>query len=351
VLETGQIIVRLDNQVIQTVPLTAAGLTIGRTPDNTLPLPNPLVSRRHADLQLGPEGAVITDRGSANGTFIGGTQLLPNQPQPMLPGVGVQIGPFVLTYEPPGGIPAPEDHPPPREPELPPEPPPAEIPVPTEVPAEQPAEQPADAPATDTTVADVPMTVVPTPIPVVLEPLVRPPVAPQSRPPALPTRDQISRYINNLPVIFHDNDFLRRYLLIFESIWEPLEHRQDHIDMYLSPRTSPAEFLPWIAGWIGISLAEHWPEGRRRQLLSEGVDLYRWRGTRYGMARMIEVCTGLTPEITDLATGGSGRPPQPFVFRVVITIPPDSGVDPAFVEELIRTHKPAHAGYILELRS
>jgi hypothetical protein len=29
------------------------------------------------------------------------------------------------------------------------------------------------------------------------------------------------------------------------------------------------------------------------------MDLYRWRSTRYGLTRMIEVCTGLTPEISD----------------------------------------------------
>src|SRR5204862_3065515 len=55
-----------------------------------------------------------------------------------------------------------------------------------------------------------------------------------------------SLYLYNLPDIFQENDFLRRFLLIFEDIWEPLEQRQDHTAMYLEPRTCPASFLPWL---------------------------------------------------------------------------------------------------------
>lgn len=152
-----------------------------------------------------------------------------------------------------------------------------------------------------------------------------------------------SIYSRYLPDIFQENDFLQRFLYIFEDIWEPLEQRQDHIHMFFDPRTCPTSFLPWLASWLGLSFNPHWPEARRRQLLAQAMELYRWRGTRYGLIRIIEVCTGITPTITENSL-------EPFVFRVRITLS-NSTVDRELIEELIQTHKPAHAGYILEVNT
>lgn len=304
----GQIIIQLEGTVVQTIPLSAPVLSIGRTPDNGLTLPHPMVSRRHAELRLQPEGLILTDVGSSNGTFVEGARLLPHQPRLLTSGTVFQIGPFQLIYQ--GG-------------------------------AE--ARQEADG--------DKPEAVEELPVDVqAVEPVASPEPAMPPAPPAPPRPTYlapaplgpVSRYLNDLPVIFQDNDFLGRFLLIFETIWEPLEQRQDHIEMYFDPRTCPASFLGWLASWLDLSVNAHWPESRIRRLLAEAMDLYRWRGTRYGLTRMIEVCTGLTPHVSD-------DPAQPFVFRVSVEIPPGSDVDRRLVEDLILAHKPAHSGYILEV--
>jgi phage tail-like protein len=163
--------------------------------------------------------------------------------------------------------------------------------------------------------------------------------------PALPLPAPIARtsaYLRHLPIIFQDNDFLGRYLLLFESIWEPLERRQDHVESYFDPATCPASFLPWLAGWLDPSLDTQWPEARLRALLGEAVELYRWRGTRYGLARTIELCTGLTPIILD-------DPATPFVFHVRLVVPEGTDVDRRRLEGLIQAQKPAHAGYVLDV--
>jgi phage tail-like protein len=131
-------------------------------------------------------------------------------------------------------------------------------------------------------------------------------------------------------------------LLIYESVWEPLERRQDHLALYFDPRTCPAELLPWLARWLELQLDPHWPESRRRALVAEAMELYRWRGTAYGMTRMLEVCTGLTPSITE-------DPAQPHTFRIALRIPAGHDVRREVVEELVRAHKPAHVGYVLEI--
>ena len=98
--------------------------------------------------------------------------------------------------------------------------------------------------------------------------------------------------------------------------------------------------LAWMAEWLNLELDAHWPERRRRELLREAMQLYRWRGTRYGLTRMLEICTDQQVKITE-------DPNQPFVFR--ITIPAYTDVSRDFIERLVRAHKPAHVGYVLEM--
>jgi pSer/pThr/pTyr-binding forkhead associated (FHA) protein len=50
--------------------------TIGRTPDNSIPLDKPEVSRRHARLMLGDDGTyTLVDNGSNNGTYVNGDRV------------------------------------------------------------------------------------------------------------------------------------------------------------------------------------------------------------------------------------------------------------------------------------
>jgi P2-related tail formation protein len=103
------------------------------------------------------------------------------------------------------------------------------------------------------------------------------------------------------------------------------------------------EWLPWMASWFGIVLEDHWNEARKRSLLMRVMDVYRWRGTSYGLERVIEACVGVRPRI-DVA------PDNPFVFRVSVRPPHDA--DAYFehdLNEIIAAHKPAHAGYQLEI--
>lgn len=310
--ETRRIIVQKGESLLQTVALDRPVLTIGRTPENGLTLADTLVSRHHAELRLEPEGLTLTDLHSSNGTFVEGTRLPPDQPRLLTNGTRIQIGPFLLTYQAGGdngkGKDAERDN----------------LSALAMAPAEEALIQPVQAMRPVQELARAPMNI------------------PRPTAPAPVATDTVSMYIESLPVIYADNDFLGRFLLLFQNVWEPLEQRQDHIDMYFDPRTSPANFLPWLASWLDLSFNQHWPETRRRRLLAEAIDLYRWRGTRYGLVRMIEVCTGITPEVTD-------NPAQPYIFDVKITLPKDGDIDKNLIEELIQAHKPAHAGYRLEV--
>ena len=295
--ETGQLIVQFEGKVIQTLPLTDEPLLIGRSPDVGLTLPHPLVSREHAEFSMKNLNAVLTDLGSSNGTFIGNERLGPRQPRVLTDGTSFRVGPYLLTYKASNISPF----------------------VPDDTHEESEEQVKVEA--------------------VIYE------RADEARKhfrhvPRSPGRETSSLYMSFLPDIYQEDDFLRRFLLIFEDIWEPLEQRQDHIHMYFNALTCPVTFLPWLANWLGFSLDPHWPEMRQRRLLAQAMDIYRWRGTRYGLIRILEVCTGITPTITETEL-------EPFVFH--IQIPATNGeIDRKFINELIQTHKPAHAGYVLE---
>src|SRR5690242_3465141 len=97
--ETRRLIVQRGDDLVQTVAIDRPALTIGRTPDNDLSLPDTLVSRHHAEIRLEPEGLTLTDLHSSNGTFVDGARLPPNQPRLLTNGARIQIGPFLLTYQ------------------------------------------------------------------------------------------------------------------------------------------------------------------------------------------------------------------------------------------------------------
>ncbi len=337
----GKLIIRsADGERV--ITLRQPQYTIGRNPARDLHLDSPVVSNMHGRIEAGPQGAHLIDLGSTNGTFIGERRLPPNQPYPLVPGEEVRIGPFILIYV-PSGVPYPTEEGVSAVAETP-EPPPvvAEPPVAEATSGEALAVETSEGVAGESATAAVAPPEEP-------PPPEEPVIVAQEFPERLPVRytappDGLdSRYLRYLPAIFQENEFLGRYLRIFETIWEPLEWRQNHINLYFDPRTCPPSLLPWLAGWLDLTIDPYWPEARIRRLIAEAADLYRWRGTAYGLKRLIEVVTGLTPAITE-------EPSQPFVFRVALTIPPGSDVDARLIDDLVRAHKPAHAGYILDIR-
>ncbi|MCZ0859527.1 FHA domain-containing protein, partial [Actinomyces israelii] len=56
------------------VTISGSG-TIGRRPDNSFIVNDPTMSGRHARVDVTPQGAVVTDLGSTNGTFVSGQRV------------------------------------------------------------------------------------------------------------------------------------------------------------------------------------------------------------------------------------------------------------------------------------
>ncbi len=77
-------------------PLHEGANVIGRDDDADIPLDAPGISRRHARIVVGPDGAVVEDLGSKNGTFVGTARV--TAPTPVREGDPVVFARVAATF-------------------------------------------------------------------------------------------------------------------------------------------------------------------------------------------------------------------------------------------------------------
>ena len=75
-----------------TVNFKTGGMSVGRDPDNDLPLNDKQISRHHARIEFDGQNYRIVDLNSSNGTFLGDTRLLPGVPEPWPADQAVRMG-------------------------------------------------------------------------------------------------------------------------------------------------------------------------------------------------------------------------------------------------------------------
>jgi phage tail-like protein len=188
------------------------------------------------------------------------------------------------------------------------------------------------------------------------------------------------RYLRYLPRVYQEQDeVMGRFLMLFESFWAPIESQIDNIPLYFDPAITPLKLLPWLATWVDLTLDDHWPEAKRRQLLKAAVSLYRKRGTKRGLQEYLEIYTGAQVQISEhgahnfllgpdarLGPGVAlGTVNMPHTFTVTVYLPPpaEGAVVTAaerqryetdrrrMIESIIEAEKPAHTSYNLRLEA
>lgn len=180
-------------------------------------------------------------------------------------------------------------------------------------------------------------------------------------PPAYTIPDSV--YLQYLPTVYRQDPFMRRLLLIFESVLVPLERVVDMLPLYTEPELTPEEFLPWLAHWVALSLDGNWPVERQRALVADAVEIYRWRGTKRGLKKHIAAYTGIEPVVQEAQGGfvlgkesGLGWTTQLAVMPrnpllVIVTAPAHNprDIDPEVLRAIIEEDKPAHVVYRLRV--
>jgi len=93
-----RLVVEQGNRVGQEFVLDERVATIGRSAENNLVLLEHGVSRHHARLQRDPQGWLVLDQGSTNGTYINGQPLPAHEPYLLRPGDRIALGNAVLAF-------------------------------------------------------------------------------------------------------------------------------------------------------------------------------------------------------------------------------------------------------------
>lgn len=108
-----------------------------------------------------------------------------------------------------------------------------------------------------------------------------------------------SLYLDFLPDIYREIDFIGRFLKIFEETFEPAVQQLEALWAYLDPLTAPEAILPFLAHWVGwqdipdLPLNFSLSQERQRRLIRRAVELYGWRGTKKGLRYYLHLYTGL----------------------------------------------------------
>lgn len=159
-----------------------------------------------------------------------------------------------------------------------------------------------------------------------------------------------------MPSVFQDDSFTTRWTAGLDDVLAPIIASIDCLAAYLDPLITPADFLEWMAGWLGATLDENWPEDRRRAVIAQSADLYRQRGTVGGLRRHLELITGGRVELRD--NGGvtsSSRPgsrlpgDHRLSLSIRVLVPEPDLVDRRALDSLVAMVKPAHVPHTLEV--
>lgn len=100
-----------------------------------------------------------------------------------------------------------------------------------------------------------------------------------------------TNYLQYLPEIYRkyqDSDqFLERFLMIFQTLFEDFDEKKNSILEYIDARITPNEFLPWLSKWLSLEFTDDWTEYSKRQFLINAYDIFKYRGTKIGLEKIL----------------------------------------------------------------
>ncbi|MER6608852.1 phage tail protein [Streptomyces sp. NPDC000927] len=152
-----------------------------------------------------------------------------------------------------------------------------------------------------------------------------------------------------LPALYADDDLAQRFTAGLDTVLAPVLSTLDNLPAYFDPALAPADFLPWLASWVGADLDPELPPELRRAVVARAVELHRWRGTRRGLIEQLRLCFGVHADIRDgggvgwSSEPGTALPPAPTGELLVRVWAPHGGqVDANRVLDVVTASCPVH---------
>jgi len=161
-----------------------------------------------------------------------------------------------------------------------------------------------------------------------------------------------------LPGVYLDDEFAQNFAGGLDTVLAPVFLTVDCLEYYLDPWLTPQDFLPWLAGWVGVELDERWPLHRARAVVANAARMQLRRGTKRSLMAMVRLITGGEVEVHESgAASWSQRPgadpPGSAAPRlhVVVRVRDPASVDVPGLERAIRDAHPAHLSCRIEVRA
>jgi phage tail-like protein len=153
---------------------------------------------------------------------------------------------------------------------------------------------------------------------------------------------------NQLPRALSEDHFTRNLLRIFEDVGDSVRRPVLSFANNLDAGLAPMEFIRWMGDWLALTVPASLSEQRQRDLLSVAGAMWKLRGTRAALVRLLETITGDAVEIDDGGgVFGEGEAP-PNSKRVVIDLAARGGLSDEQILEFVRRETPANV--TVELR-
>jgi len=110
-------------------------------------------------------------------------------------------------------------------------------------------------------------------------------------------------FFQTLPEVYQqNNDFLKKYLSIFSTIYNDFQEELEAAPKILDIDTTPVEFLPVFASWMGVNVEGGFlSDNQLRKLIKNLYSLNRMKGTREALERLCEIVLEEKPIIVEKA--------------------------------------------------
>lgn len=162
--------------------------------------------------------------------------------------------------------------------------------------------------------------------------------------------------LETMPSVYWSDFLAERMCASFDDVLAPIFATLDCFPAYLDPRTTPGDMLEWLAGWIGLTVAGHDDQARRRERIVTGAALLPWRGTARSVKEAVTAAfnretdvieSGATTCSTqpDSEPGGRSRP----ILVVRVTVDENDDIDRRSLDALVDAVKPAHIPHRVEV--
>lgn len=106
--------------------------------------------------------------------------------------------------------------------------------------------------------------------------------------------------LHQLPVGMAEDDFLYRFVSIFQNVADTVVHQIDTLPHMFDPTVAPEPMVQTMALWLGVDWLDSSIDDRlQREIVMQYAELIQWRGTKRGLCQLLELLSGASATVRD----------------------------------------------------